>query len=372
MRLFSDATSLPADPMLARALSLAEFGRGGTYPNPMVGSVVVRDGEIVGGGFHERAGGPHAEILALAAAGEKARDATVYVTLEPCNHAGRTGPCSRALIDAGVARVVIGMPDPNPDVSGGGARALRDAGIDVSFADDPAPFEELNEAWLKRVRTGSPWLTVKVALTLDGRPALAAGVRSAISGDGGAEITRRLRSAVDAVLLGGSTAAVDDPALTVRDAEGTLADRQPLRVVLAGTEARSWDLRLFNDGAGPAAVLLADDRREDLPPHVGVVRYAASEGLAGALSALGATGVTHVLAEAGPRLFTSLVEGALVDELVLVYAGGFGGESAPGSFAGEPAADPRMLRRLFHAVETGIASEDAVTVWRPQDRSQNG
>jgi len=372
MRLFSDATSLPADPMLARALSLAEFGRGGTYPNPMVGSVVVRDGEIVGGGFHERAGEPHAEILALAAAGEKARDATVYVTLEPCNHAGRTGPCSRALIDAGVARVVIGMPDPNPDVSGGGARALRDAGIDVSFADDPAPFEELNEAWLKRVRTGSPWLTVKVALTLDGRPALAAGVRSAISGDGGAEITRRLRSAVDAVLVGGSTAAVDDPALTVRDADGTLADRQPLRVVLTGTGAPSWDLRLFDDAAGRAVALLPDDVHAELPTHVSVVRYAASDGLGGALRSLALTGVTHVLVEAGPRLFTSLVEGGLVDELVLVHAGGFGGESAPGPYAGEPGSDPRRLRHLFRCVETGIAGEDAVTVWRPQDRSQNG
>jgi diaminohydroxyphosphoribosylaminopyrimidine deaminase/5-amino-6-(5-phosphoribosylamino)uracil reductase len=367
MRLFSDATTLPADSMLARALRLAEFGRGGTYPNPMVGSVVVRDGEIVGGGFHERAGGPHAEIVALTAAGEQARGATVYVTLEPCNHAGRTGPCTCALIEAGVARVVIGMADPNPDVSGGGALALRDAGIDVSFAEDPTPFEELNEAWLKRVRTGSPWVTVKVAVTLDGHPALAARVRSAISGDGGSEVTRRLRSAVDAIVVGGSTAAIDDPALTVRDAEGTLADRQPVRVVLGGGEPLSPQLRLLSDGAGPVIALLPEDAAGELPPHVGVVRYAACEGLAGALRALGGTGVTHVLAEAGPRLFTSLVEGALVDELVLVHAGGFGGKSAPGLFEGEPAVDPRILRRLFRAVEAGVAAEDAVTVWRPRD-----
>ncbi len=142
MRLFSDAASAVADPFLRRAFELAENGRGTASPNPLVGCVVVRDGAIVGQGWHARAGEPHAEVNALAQAGERARGATAYVTLEPCDHTGRTGPCTLALRKAGVAEVVAGMPDPNPEVDGGGAEALRASGIEVRFAADPSPFEE--------------------------------------------------------------------------------------------------------------------------------------------------------------------------------------------------------------------------------------
>jgi diaminohydroxyphosphoribosylaminopyrimidine deaminase/5-amino-6-(5-phosphoribosylamino)uracil reductase len=407
LRLFSDAASSVADPFLRRAFSLAENGRGTTSPNPLVGCVIVRDGEVVGEGWHARAGEPHAEVNALAAAGERARGATAYVTLEPCNHTGRTGPCTRALIGAGVAGVVIGIPDPNPGVEGGGAETLRSRGVQVRFADDPAPFLEQNEAWLKCVRTGIPWVQAKVALTIDGRAALEGGSRSAITGAGGAEVTRRLRAAADAVVVGAATAEIDDPALTVRDPDGSLALRQPLRVVLARGESPSSRLQLFSPaGAAPPAVVVMPEDPVAAPhsgdgaagdtaggigvtppptPPVtppsgrrvaaaspGVLRYPGNEGLTGALRALaGATGCTRVLVEPGPRLFAALWSADAIDELVVVTAGGIGGREAVPLFAEEwMHRDKTRLDARMRAVEAGVAGEDAVTVWRRRNERE--
>ncbi|HEY5506558.1 MAG TPA: bifunctional diaminohydroxyphosphoribosylaminopyrimidine deaminase/5-amino-6-(5-phosphoribosylamino)uracil reductase RibD, partial [Coriobacteriia bacterium] len=200
-RHFGDPYAVVAEPHLRRACELAERGRGTTAPNPVVGCVLVRDGEVVGEGWHERAGGPHAEAAALADAGDAARGATAFVTLEPCAHVGRTPSCADALVRAGVARVVIGAPDPTR-LAGGGAGTLRQAGIDVSFADDPRPFHELDVEWTHRQRTGRPFLRVKVALTLDGRPALLEGARSALTGEAARAFTMRLRARADAVLVG--------------------------------------------------------------------------------------------------------------------------------------------------------------------------
>lgn len=366
MRLFSDSLRI-ADPYLHRAAELALRARGATAPNPLVGCVVVRDDAIVGEGFHPRAGAPHAEVFALAHAGERARGADVYVTLEPCNHHGRTPPCAEALIAAGVARVVIGMPDPTPQARGG-ATALRDHGIDVEFAADPTPFAELNEGWLKRVSVGLPLVTAKVGASLDGRVSLIAGGRSSMTGPHGARVTQMLRAASDAVLVGAATVIADDPALTVRDSVGALAEHQPLRVVLVRGTCPPRDARLFTDGAAPTLVIAGPDADERalaaLPANVLVERLGEGDVLEQALALLGSRGVNELLVEPGPRLFGSLVESSALDRLVTVYAGGIGGPHAvPMSAWGGSASD--ALAHPYSPVETGIVGDVSVTVWRP-------
>jgi diaminohydroxyphosphoribosylaminopyrimidine deaminase/5-amino-6-(5-phosphoribosylamino)uracil reductase len=334
----------------------------------------VRDGEVVGEGWHERAGGPHAEAAALAAAGDAARGATAFVTLEPCSHVGRTPSCADALVRAGVARVVIGAADPT-SLAGGGAAMLRSAGIDVSFADDPRPFHELDLEWTHRQRTGRPFIRVKVALTLDGRPALLEATRSALTGEAARAFTMRLRARADAVLVGTGTVAIDDPALTVREPDGAPAPRQPRRLVLTRTEQPSPERRMFHDGLGAVTVLVPDAL--ELEPALAAagaraLPYETERGIAGAMDALAATDIVSVLVEAGPRLFGSLMSAGFVDELVLIHAGGLGGEEAPALYVGEQQEDPSTLLRPLRAVEAAVVGDDAVTVWRPRDKSGEG
>ncbi len=367
-RHFGAPFSVVADPHLRRACELAERGRGTTSPNPIVGCVLVRDGEVVGEGWHERAGAPHAEAVAIAAAGDRARGATAYVTLEPCAHTGRTPSCAAALARAGVTRVVVGVADPNP-IAAGGADALRREGIEVVFAEDPRPFHELDLEWIHRHSTGRPFVRVKVALTLDGRPALAQGVRSALTGEAARAFTMGLRSRADAILVGSGTVAVDDPSLTVRDTEGAPVARQPLRFVLARTEQPSPDRRMFHDGLGAVHVLVPDALDLDFGlagAGAIAVAYETERGLLGVMEALAATDVVSLLVEPGPRLFGSLMSAGLVDELVLIHAGGLGGEEAPSLFVGEPQDDPSTLSRPMRAVEAAVIGDDAVTVWRPR------
>jgi diaminohydroxyphosphoribosylaminopyrimidine deaminase/5-amino-6-(5-phosphoribosylamino)uracil reductase len=367
LRLFSDVASTIADPFLRRAAELAERGRGTTAPNPLVGCVVVRDGLVVGEGFHARAGQSHAEPLALEAAGEAARGATAYVTLEPCSHTGRTPPCTFALIEAGVSHVHFGMPDPSPE-AGGGADILRAAGIGVSMAADPTPFEEINEGWLSRVQRRRPFVVVKVALSLDGRPALAAGERASITHAAGAEVTRLLRSRVDAVAVGAATVRIDDPSLTLRASDGALLERQPRRVVIMRGEAPPPEARIFADSAGPTLVLAPDSadepRLRQLPSSVQVARYRADAGLVGALEAMATQGINEVLIEPGPRLLTSLWTENLLDVLVTVTGGGMAGADAPDLYLGH--ADRRGDGLFASAVplETGVVGDVSVTVWR--------
>ncbi|MDR3685407.1 MAG: bifunctional diaminohydroxyphosphoribosylaminopyrimidine deaminase/5-amino-6-(5-phosphoribosylamino)uracil reductase RibD [Coriobacteriia bacterium] len=366
MRLFSDVTSRVTDPFLARAASLAEQARGAAAPNPLVGCVVVRKGNVVGEGFHHKAGQPHAEILALQAAGDAARGATVYVTLEPCAHTGKTPPCTDALVAAGVARVVIGMRDPNA-VAGGGAGKLRDAGIEVQFAEDPAPFEELNAGWLHRVRAGRPLVTVKLGLSLDARPAFALGKRASITGPSGATITQRLRAATDAVLVSAATVIADDPALTVRDAAGRLAERQPLRVVLVCDHVPQAEARVFTDEAAPTLVLAVGSREgicEFIPASVDV-HECSGRPLVDAFTALAERGIGELLVEPGSRLFSSLWVEGLVDRLVVVTAGGVAGDAAPSLFLGEAQQEGSALVRRMAPVEAGIVEDVSVTVWQP-------
>ncbi len=368
MRLFSDVSSQVDNVFFSRALMLAEKGRGATAPNPLVGCVIVRDGSIVGEGFHPRAGEPHAEIFALRDAGAQAEGADVYVTLEPCSHLGKTPPCTDALITAGVLKVYIGMGDPNPDAAGG-AQLLRAAGIEVEFASDPGPFAALNEGWLKLMATGVPLVTVKLGSSLDGHTSFALGERAAITGPSGSRVTRMLRADADAVLVGAATVIADNPALTVRAADGILAARQPIRVVLVRDHAPLTGSHVFSDGAAPTLILasdrVCDELLDILPSHIEVVCFPAKEGLCGALRALGDRGIANVLIEPGPRLFSALWNESLIDRLIKVTAGGMAGIDAPPPFVGAAQREGDVLVREMAPVNAGIVGDVSVTVWEP-------
>jgi diaminohydroxyphosphoribosylaminopyrimidine deaminase/5-amino-6-(5-phosphoribosylamino)uracil reductase len=272
---------------LERALELAERGRGTTQPNPVVGAVLVRDGEVVGEGWHERKGEAHAEVNALGAAGDRARGSTLYVTLEPCAHVGSTPPCARALIDAGVAKVVVGTRDPSPDAAGGLER-LREAGVETELADGELGFQarQQNEAWLTWVTKRRPFVTYKAAVTLDGRLTLP-GSRW-ISGEESRRFVHELRAASDAVAVGMGTARADRPALTARDVG---AVRQPRRLVF---------------GTGP------------LPE--GVDLELLSGPLEEELGRLAEEGVQSLLLEGGPTLATAFIDAGLIDKLLVFVA----------------------------------------------------
>ncbi len=373
--LFSDPSVGVADPLLRRAYRAAERGRGTVSPNPLVGCVIARDGVVVAEGFHERAGGPHAEAVALLEAGAAAAGSDVYVTLEPCNHHGRTPPCTEALVRAGVASVTIGMTDPDRSVSGGGARALEAAGIGVRWAEDARPFEAQNEAWLRRLATGRPFVRAKVALTIDGRPALADGVRAAITGPGGRAITAELRRRATAVLVGARTLEVDDPRLTVRSVDDTPASRQPVRVIACRGSIPGMRAGIFSDGAGPVIVVCdetGDERRSEALAARGVtvLRYDRAGGVPAMLRVLASHGIDDVLAETGPGLFTALWDAGVIDELIVLTAGGVAGPGAPAAYLGAGHGDPRSLVGRMRAVEAAVSGDDAVVVWRPRERDE--
>jgi len=369
MRIFSNPASQIDDPPLRRAYELAERYRGRTSPNPLVGCVIVRDGVVVGEGFHTHAGAPHAEAMALAEAGIGAVGSTAYMTLEPCNHEGRTPPCATALVEAGVTEVVIGMPDPNPAVAGDGAETLRAAGVFVRFADDPTPFEILNEAWVKSVVQGVPFVQGKIALSIDGHAGLRPSERARLTGEAMVSLTMRLRDAADAVVVGAGTLRVDDPSLTVRDQHDSPEQRQPLRVVVCKTSLPSPDARIFTDGLGPALALVSDGihvRVLDRVRSSGVTvrTYPSREGVHGVLRILGELDCVRVLVEPGPGLFGACWDAGIFDELLIAHAGGIAGSGAP-HLGGFGAGSARDLPRTMRAMEAGVVGEDALTVWRP-------
>lgn len=237
--------------MMQRCLTLARRALGQTAPNPLVGSVIVRNGQIVGEGFHPGAGQPHAEVFALKAAGELARGATLYVNLEPCNHYGRTPPCSEAVVAAGVARVVVGMVDPNPLVAGGGIERLRKAGIEVVVGIEEEACRQLNEAFVHRITHRRPFGILKYAMTLDGKIGTSAGHSAWVTGAEARFEVQRLRAACDAVVVGGNTVRCDNPKLTCRD----LGSRNPLRVVLSRCLDLPGEAHLWDTEVAPTLVL---------------------------------------------------------------------------------------------------------------------
>jgi diaminohydroxyphosphoribosylaminopyrimidine deaminase/5-amino-6-(5-phosphoribosylamino)uracil reductase len=320
---------------MARALQLATRGLYTADPNPRVGCVLVKDGEAVGEGWHERAGGPHAEVVALKAAGGRSRGATAYVTLEPCCHHGRTPPCTQALIASGVTRVVAAMPDPNPRVASQGIAELEKAGIRVDIGLMQAEAELLNRGFRARMARARPWVRVKLAASLDGRTALASGESKWITGAAARADVQCLRASSSAILTGVGTVLADDPSLTVRDFD---IGRQPMRVVVDGHLSLRPEARLLHL-PGKTLVVTAvddDDYAESLlatGAEVMVLPGAAGAvDLAGLLRDLARREVNDVLVEAGATVCGALLRVGLVDELVLYLAPHLLGSNARAMF----------------------------------------
>ncbi len=320
---------------MARALRLAERGLYTTDPNPRVGCVIVRDGRVVGEGWHARAGEPHAEIHALRQAGDQARGATVYVTLEPCSHHGRTPPCADALVEAGVARVVAAMEDPNPQVSGQGLARLAAAGIEVEHGVLAVEAEALNPGFVSRMRRGRPWVRVKLAMSLDGRTAMASGESRWITDEPARADVHRLRARSSAMVTGIGTVLADDPRLTARLPEGVEV-LQPLRVVLDPDLRMPPTARMLEAPGGVLVMTL-----EDAPDRAQALRDAGAEvvvlpGRRGALDLeevlreLARREINEAMVEAGAILAGNFVTDGLVDELILYVAPHLMGDRARG------------------------------------------
>jgi diaminohydroxyphosphoribosylaminopyrimidine deaminase/5-amino-6-(5-phosphoribosylamino)uracil reductase len=332
---------------MARALALAAHGQGATHPNPCVGCVIVDDGEVVGEGWHPLAGQPHAEVYALRQAGERARGATAYVTLEPCAHHGRTPPCCEALVAAGVARVVVAVGDPNPQVAGGGIAALRAAGITVDVGLMAVQAAVQNRGFLRRMSEGRPWLTLKLAASLDGRTAMASGESQWISSAQARADVHRLRARSHAVLTSADTVLADNPRLNCRDA-GQVA-RQPDRIVLDRSLRTPASAQIYSqDGARRLLFTAAPDATAHAAQGVEVqplpLAADGSADLRALMPRLAECGINEVLVESGPRLAGALLSADCVDELVVYLAPSLLGAGARGL------ADIPGLERLAERV----------------------
>lgn len=351
--------------LLERARELAQRGWGHVHPNPMVGCVIAHDGEVVGEGWHEEFGGAHAEVNALRQAGARAEGATAYVSLEPCNHHGKTPPCVQALAEAGIARVVFGVEDPGED-EGGGAGTLARAGVDVvgpvhgdreGLADD-AGFQH-------RSRTGRPFVAAKLAVSLDGRIAEGPGERTTLTGEAATREVHRLRAGFDAIMVGAETARVDDPLLTVRGVQGTV--RPPVRIVLDSTASLPSDAALFDDvESAPVWVFCSEavdeaelERLEDAGADVHPVpRGPDGLDLHAVVDRADELGVTSILCEGGGRTVASLLQTDLLDRLYLFIAPRLMG------IGGVPAFPDGSLGPDWHrAAEPRGLGDDALVIW---------
>ncbi len=324
---------------MASALQLARQGLNTTHPNPRVGCVITHEGRVVGSGWHKKAGGAHAEISALREAADKAVGATVYVTLEPCSHHGRTPPCVEALIEAKIARVICALEDPNPDVNGSGFQCLLQAGIEVQSGLMTAEAEELNSGFLMRMRQRRPWVRIKLAQSVDGHIALANGSSQWISGSEARADVQIWRARSDVILTGIGTLLADDPSLNVRNSEMA---RQPTRVVVDSRWRTPATARLLSL---PGKVLIAgldenpipDSLSETSADYLGVTSFEGRVDMSAVFTELGKRGFNEVQVEAGAALCGTLIQQKLVDE-VLIY-------QAPvilGGGARSPFATPRL------------------------------
>lgn len=317
---------------MARALQLARRGLYTTTPNPRVGCVIVRDGAIAGEGWHERAGGPHAEIMALEAAGERARGATAYVTLEPCHHHGRTPPCDEALIATGITRVVAAMLDPDPRTAGQGVARLRGAGMVVETGVLEKEARELNRGFISRVTRGRPWVRMKIAASLDGKTALLNGKSQWITGEAARNDGHHWRAQACAVMTGIGTVRDDDPRLDVRAVE---TSRQPLRIVIDSRLELSPDARMLK-GGGVLVACAIDDRAkalklQDRGAEIVVMPNAAGKvELPALMHELGRRNINELHIEAGHKLNGSLLNEGCVDEVLLYFAPCLIGDRARG------------------------------------------
>ena len=323
---------------MSRALQLAERGLYTTDPNPRVGCVLVRDGQIVGEGWHAMAGGPHAEIAALNQAGDNARGATAYVTLEPCCHHGKTGPCSDALIQSGVRRVVAAMEDPNPLVAGDGLKQLQQAGIEVAAGLLQAQAEALNPGFIQRMRNGRPFIRSKLAMSVDGRTAMASGESKWITGEAARHDVQRLRARSSAIMSGIGTVLADDPSLTVRMTTGELTTRQPLRVILDPHLSTPENARFLGQPGKSLIVTAADEPeiRERLERAGAEVVYLPhgtdAIDLHALMTLLAEREINEVLLETGSILSGAVLHAGIIDELVIYMAPKLMGDNARGLF----------------------------------------
>ena len=330
---------------MREALLLAANARGRTSPNPLVGAVIVREGRIVGAGWHRKAGTPHAEVHALAMAGDLAHGATAYVTLEPCSHHGRTGPCAEALIKAGVKRVVTAMLDPNPLVAGRGKAMLEAAGVEVTVGVLAEEARRLNEAYLKWVTEKLPFVTLKTAMTLDGKIATAAGKSQWITGEAARRRVHEMRDVADAIVVGIGTVLADDPSLTTRLAGGT--GRNPVRVIVDSRARTPLAAKVVQDGAAKTLVAVtraAPEERCAALEAAGVEVVRAGEGervdLTALMRLLAARDLTSVFVEGGGTLNFSLLAAGLVDKIHAFIAPKIvGGARALTSIEGEGFAE---------------------------------
>ncbi len=358
------------------ALALASRAEGRTSPNPMVGAVVVRRGRVVGRGYHHRAGGPHAEVLALEQAGSAAAGATLILNLEPCCHYGKTPPCTDAIIQARVARVVAGMRDPNPRVDGGGFEALRAAGIEVEVGVLEEACKRFNEEYVHFITTGRPFVILKLAASLDGRIATAKGASKWITGERARRHVHRLRSRVDAVMVGAGTVRADDPSLTVRLDDSPA--RNPARVVVDSALGISPRAKVFSARAQARVIVAttprasAKNERRVAATGATVVRVRARRGrvdLAALLARLAKLGITSVLVEGGSELATALWRAQLVDKLMLFLAPCIlGGDAVPAFGALEIptlAQAVRLERAHVHRLDDDVLIEAFPAARRP-------
>lgn len=309
------------------ALELATGGEGFTSPNPLVGAVVVKDGRVVGSGFHERVGGPHAEANAIDAAGRLAEGATLYVTLEPCNHTGRTPPCTEKILSAGIRRVVIAMRDPNPKVAGGGADLLKKKGIQVELGICREQAQKLNEIFIKYITSGRPFVVAKCAATLDGRIATRTGDSRWVTGESARQFVHQLRHAADAILVGINTVRKDNPSLTARLPGGRGKD--PVRIVLDTHLSISPDARLLRQKSDAGTILVVgetvprDKMKAFEKEGTRVLQAPLENGLIdmdALMDQLGAMQLASILVEGGSRVLASAFKARIVDKVFFFYA----------------------------------------------------
>ncbi|MDW7771914.1 MAG: bifunctional diaminohydroxyphosphoribosylaminopyrimidine deaminase/5-amino-6-(5-phosphoribosylamino)uracil reductase RibD [Desulfobulbaceae bacterium] len=349
------------------ALELAGKGRGRTSPNPCVGAVIVNDGRIVGQGYHLQAGTPHAEVHAIAAADGRTAGATLYVTLEPCNHTGRTPPCTEAILQAGIARVVVGMKDPNPSVAGGGCALLAEKGVAVAAGILEEECRDLNRPFIKHSASGMPWVVMKAGMSLDARISYRLGQGGRITGVRAGRITHQLRNWLDGVLIGIDTAIIDNPSLTCRLEEKSARD--PLRIIL-DTHLRlppgSKLLRQQSDS--PTWIFCGPDApagNERILAGAGAVIHKVRTGrnnrldLREVLTILGRADITSVLVEGGAGIHASMLAQNLVDEVYLFIAPFFIGDQGPSLLSGFSHGEGNGHKRLRN-VEVLQLGEDAM------------
>jgi diaminohydroxyphosphoribosylaminopyrimidine deaminase/5-amino-6-(5-phosphoribosylamino)uracil reductase len=349
---------------MRRALVLARRGWGRTAPNPMVGAVVVRDDEIVGEGWHALYGGPHAEVVALSAAGASARGSTLYVTLEPCAHSGKTPPCTDAIVRAGVARVVSAVRDPNP-IAAGGARKLEAAGIEVAFGIEETEARELNAHFFHALTSSRPFVTLKLATSIDGAIADASGRSQWLTGEDARRYVHRLRAGHDAVAVGAGTALTDDPSLTVRS--GKPPRVAPTRIVFDRRARLPLSSKLVRTAREVPTIVVAADAslREARGLADAGVRVIEGANLDEALRTLRSLEVRSILVEGGAVLAGALLAAAVVDRLVIFQAPIVLGAGARSAFAHVPAhALPNAPR--WRVVDRRSIGQDLMTVYAPQ------